>query len=77
MATYIINFEHTKEIKYQATVEAESYEDAMDVFEEDPFNYVTDVIDNTDPGLYNVSKVVKSIQKEMYSNNRELQADYV
>ena len=77
MATYIINFEHTKETKYTAEVEADSYEEAMDLFEEDPFEYVTDEIDDSDPGLYNVSKVVKNTQKLIYSNNRVLEADYV
>lgn len=77
MATYTIDFKHTKETKYTAIVEAEDYEKAMDLFEEDPFAYVTDVTNDKDPGLYNVSKVTESKHKVVYENNRKLEADYV
>lgn len=77
MAIYTIDFKHTKETKYTAVVEAEDYEKAMDLFEENPFDYVTEVTNDNDPGLYNVSKVTESKSKVVYENRRKLEAEYV
>ena len=38
---YIINFTHTVEETYEAIVEASSKEEAKELFNEDPFKFVT------------------------------------
>ena len=43
MNKYVIKFSHVEESEYTAIVEAESYEEAMDIFEESPFDYLEDV----------------------------------
>ena len=42
MKKYVIKFSHVEESEYTAVVEAESYEEAMDIFEESPFEYLED-----------------------------------
>lgn len=43
MKKYVIKFEHVEESTYTAVVEANSYEEAMDIFEESPFDYLEKV----------------------------------
>ena len=40
MKKYVIKFEYVEESTYTAIVEANSYEEAMDIFEENPFDYL-------------------------------------
>lgn len=40
MKKYVIKFSHVEESEYTAIVEAESYEEAVDIFEESPFDYL-------------------------------------
>ena len=51
MKKYIIKFNHVEESEYTAVVEANSYEEAMDIFEESPFDYLEDKEPNSVEGI--------------------------
>ena len=53
---YVIKFEHVEESTYTAVVEANSYKEAMDIFEESPFDYLEkEEPDNVQGLTYHVS----------------------
>lgn len=60
MKTFKIKFKHTIEETYIATVDAESKEEAQELFDESPFDYV----DEEDPlGTQGLSLVISSIEE--------------
>mgnify|MGYP000492116903 FL=1 len=76
MKKYVIKFEHVEESKYTAIVEAESYEEAMDIFEESPFECIEDEEPDTVQGLtYHVSEVTEN-GEVVYKNDRKVIAEY-
>ena len=76
MKKYVIKFEHVKESTYTALVEANSYEEAMDIFEESPFERIEDEEPDTVQGLkYHVSEVTEN-GEVVYKNDRKVNAEY-
>ena len=76
MKKYVIKFEHVEESTYTAIVEAESYEEAMDIFKESPFDYLEDEEPDSVQGLtYHVSEVTED-GKFVYRNSKNLVAMY-
>lgn len=76
MKKYVIKFEHVEESTYTAIVEANSYEEAMDIFEESPFDYLEDEEPEGVRGLtYHVSEVTED-GKFVYRNSKNLVAMY-
>nr|DAX58800.1 MAG TPA: 5-chloro-2-hydroxyhydroquinone dehydrochlorinase [Caudoviricetes sp.] len=76
MKKYVIKFEHVEEKTYTAIVEANSYEEAMDIFEESPFECIEDEEPDTVQGLtYHVSEVTED-GKFVYKNSKELIVEY-
>ena len=76
MKKYVIKFEHVEESTYTAIVEAESYEEAMDIFEESPFDYLEDEEPDSVQGqAFHVSKVTED-GKFVYRNSKELIVEY-
>ena len=76
MKKYVIKFEHVEESTYTAIVEANSYEEAMDIFEESPFECIEDEEPDTVQGLtYHVSEVTED-GKFVYRNSKELIVEY-
>lgn len=75
---YVIKFEHVEETAYTAVVEADSYEEAMDIFEERPFNYVKNLDGEDSQGAgWHVSEVTEGDKKVVYKDNRKLNARYI
>ena len=73
MKKYVIKFSHVEESEYTAVVEANSYEEAMDIFEESPFE---DEEPDTVQGLtYHVSEVTEN-GEVVYKNDRKVNAEY-
>ena len=76
MKKYVIKFEHVEESTYTAIVEANSYEEAMDIFEENPFDYTKkEEPDKTQGVAWNVSEVTEN-GKVVYKNDRKVNAEY-
>lgn len=76
MKKYVINFSHVEESKYTAIVEAESYEEAMDIFEESPFDYLEkEEPDNVQGLTYHVSEVTEN-GEVVYKNDRKVNVEY-
>ena len=76
MNKYVIKFEHVEESTYTAIVEANSYEEAMDIFEESPFDYLEDEEPDSVQGLtYHVSKVTEN-GEVVYEKTKELIAEF-
>ena len=76
MKTYKIKFEHVEESEYTAIVEANSYEEAMDIFEESPFEYLEDEEPDSVQGYaFHVSEVTKD-DKIVYKDSKNLVAMY-
>lgn len=76
MKKYVIKFEHVKESTYTAIVEANSYKEAMDIFEESPFERIEDEEPDTVQGLtYHVSEVTEN-GEVVYKNDRKVNAEY-
>ena len=76
MKKYVIKFEHVEESTYTAIVEANSYEEAMDIFEESPFDYTKKEEPDTAQGLtYHVSEVTEN-GEVVYKNDRKVIAEY-
>lgn len=76
MKKYVIKFSHVEESEYTAIVEANSYEEAMDIFEESPFECIEDEEPDTVQGLtYHVSEVTED-GKFVYRNSKELIVEY-
>ena len=76
MKKYVIKFEHVGESTYTAIVEANSYEEAMDIFEESPFECIEDEEPDTVQGLtYHVSEVTEN-GEVVYKNDRKVNAEY-
>ena len=76
MKKYVSKFEHVKESTYTASVEANSYEEAMDIFEESPFDYLEkEEPDNVQGLMYHVSEVTKD-GEVIYKNDRKVIAEY-
>ena len=76
MKKYVIKFEHVEESTYTAIVEANSYEEAMDIFEESPFEYTKkEEPDNVQGLMYHVSEVTKD-GEVVYRNSKELIVEY-
>lgn len=76
MKKYVIKFSHVEESKYTAIVEAESYEEAMDIFEESPFDYLEDEEPESVQGqAFHVSKVTEN-GEVVYKNDRKVNAEY-
>ena len=76
MKKYVIKFEHVEESTYTAIVEANSYEEAMDIFEESPFECIEEEEPDTVQGLmYHVSEVTED-GEVVYENNRKVIAEY-
>ncbi len=64
------------EIKYFNTIEANSYKEAMDIFEESPFDYLEkEEPDNVQGLMYHVSQVTEN-GKVVYKNDRKVNAEY-
>lgn len=77
MKKYVIKFSHVEESEYTAVVEAESYEEAMDIFEESPFEYLEDEEPDSVNGIdYYVSKVTEN-GEVVYEKTKELIAEYL
>lgn len=76
MKKYVIKFEHVEESTYTAIVEAESYEEAMDIFEESPFECIEEEEPDTLQGItYHVSEVTED-GEVVYKNDRKVIAEY-
>ena len=76
MKKYVIKFEHVEESTYTAIVEANSYEEAMDTFEESPFEDTKkEEPDNVQGLMYHVSEVTKD-GEVVYKNDRKINAEY-
>ena len=76
MNKYVIKFSHVEESKYTAIVEAESYEEAMDIFEESPFDYLEDEEPDSVQGqAFHVSKVTED-GEVVYEKSKELIVEY-
>ena len=76
MKKYVIKFEHAEESTYTAIVEANSYEEAMDIFEESPFECIEEEEPDTVQGLtYHVSEVTED-GEVVYKNDRKVIAEY-
>lgn len=76
MKKYVIKFEHVEENTYTAIVEANSYEEAMVIFEESPFDYLEkEEPDNVQGLTYHVSEVTED-GKFVYRNSKELIVEY-
>lgn len=76
MKKYVIKFEHVEESTYTAIVEANSYKEAMDIFEESPFECIEDEEPDTVQGLtYHVSEVTEN-GEVIYKNDRKVIAEY-
>ena len=76
MKKYVIKFEHVEENTYTAIVEANSYEEAMDIFEESPFECIEDEEPDTVQGItYHVSEVTEN-GEVVYRNSKELIVEY-
>ena len=76
MKKYVIKFEHVEESTYTAIVEAESYEEAMDIFEESPFECIEEEEPDTVQGItYHVSEVTEN-GEVVYKNDRKVIAEY-
>ncbi|WP_298827940.1 hypothetical protein [uncultured Capnocytophaga sp.] len=76
MKKYVIKFEHVEESTYTAIVEANSYEEAMDIFEESPFECIEEEEPNSVQGLtYHVSEVTEN-GEVVYKNDRKVIAEY-
>ena len=76
MKKYVIKFSHVEESKYTAIVEANSYEEAMDIFEESPLDYIEDEEPDNKQGLtYHVSEVNEE-GEVVYKNDRKVNAEY-
>ena len=76
MKKYVIKFEHVEESTYTAIVEANSYEEAMDIFEESPFDYLEKEEPDDKQGLtYHVSEVTEN-GEVVYKNDRKVIAEY-
>lgn len=76
MKKYVIKFEHVEESTYTDIVEANSYEEAMDIFEESPFECIEDEEPDTVQGItYHVSEVTED-GEVVYKNDRKVIAEY-
>lgn len=76
MKKYVIKFNHVEESEYTAVVEANSYEEAMDIFEESPFDYLEDEEPDNKQGLtYHVSEVTEN-GEVVYKDDRKVIAEY-
>ena len=76
MNKYVIKFNHVEENEYTAVVEANSYEEAMDIFEESPFDYLEKEEPDGVEGIdYYVSKVTEN-GEVVYEEIKELIAEY-
>ena len=76
MKKYVIKFEYVEESTYTAVVEANSYEEAMDIFEESPFECIEDEEPDTVQGItYHVSEVTEN-GEVVYKNDRKVNAEY-
>lgn len=76
MKKYVIKFEHVEESTYTAIVEANSYEEAMDIFEESPFECTEEDEPDTVQGItYHVSEVTEN-GEVVYKNDRKVNAEY-
>lgn len=76
MKKYVIKFEHVEESTYTAIVEANSYEEAMDIFEESPFECIEEEEPDTVQGLtYHVSEVTEN-GEVVYKDDRKVIAEY-
>jgi len=76
MKKYVIKFEHVEESTYTAIVEANSYEEAMDIFEESPFECIEEEEPDSVQGLtYHVSEVTEN-GEVVYKNDRKVIAEY-
>ena len=76
MKKYVIKFSHVEESEYTAVVEAGSYEEAMDIFEESPFDYLEDEEPDCVNGIdYYVSKVTEN-GEVVYEKTKELIAEF-
>jgi len=76
MKKYVIKFEHVEESTYTAIVEANSYKEAMDIFEESPFDCLEkEEPDNVQGLMYHVSEVTKD-GEVVYRNSKELIVEY-
>lgn len=73
MKKFTIKFSRVVENKYTAEVEAENYEQAMDLFEKNPFDFVTESnpeeINTID---YCVSIVTDEREKIVYGSKRNI-----
>ena len=76
MNKYVIKFSHVEESEYTAIVEAESYEEAMDIFEESPFEFLEDEEPDSVQGhAFYVSKVTEN-GEVVYEKSKKLNVEY-
>jgi hypothetical protein len=76
MKKYVIKFEHVEESEYTAIVEANSYEEAMDIFEESPFEYLEDEEPDSVQGYaFHVSEVTED-DNIVHKDSKNLVAMY-
>lgn len=76
MKKYVIKFNHVEESEYTAVVEANSYEEAMDIFEESPFDFLEDEEPDYVQGHeFYVSKVTED-GNVVYEKSKELIVEY-
>lgn len=78
MKKYVINFEHIQKVVCSVEVKADSYEEAMDAFEENPFENVLDFetkqLEEAENNGYHVSSVTED-GKEIYRDIRKFKAE--
>lgn len=80
MKKYVIKFEYTKKYICESKIEAESYEEAMDIFEKNPLSMMNkhvsvpfSEIPKEEP-IFHVSNVTED-GKEIYKDIRKLKSE--
>lgn len=78
MKKYVIDFEHIQKIVCSVKVKANSYEEAMDIFEKNPFENVIDLetfpLEEAENKGFHVSSVTED-GKEVYKDIRKFKAE--
>lgn len=78
MKRFIINFEHIQKVVCSVKVEANSYEEAMNLFEKESFNKIierkTVPLEDAENNGYHVTSVTEN-GKEIYKDIRKLKSE--
>lgn len=80
MSRFTVKFEQVKENLYTAEIDADNYEQAMDILEENPFKYVKGGEDNPDESKvvdWHVTKVKQGKNNTVYKDYKKIQVLYL